>query len=82
MRKLESSLASLRSAARERATQHRRQAGGRSNVLPVRFGRWGAGASDESGAGVAPRAARFGFLNRAVARLRALGRTLWSTRLR
>lgn len=82
MRKLESSLASLRSAARERATQHRRQAGGRSNVLPVSFGRWGDATPDESDAVAAPRAARFRFLNRAVARLRAFGRKLWSTRLR
>jgi hypothetical protein len=83
MRKLESSLTSLRSAARERAAQHRRQAGGGIKVLPVSGGGWGAGPPDESEPLVAaPWAARFGFVNRAVARLRALGRKLLRTRLR
>jgi hypothetical protein len=71
MRKLESSLASLRSAARERAAQRRPQGDGQ--IGP---------ANDSEALVAAPKAARFGFLNRAVARLRAIGRRLLGTRLR
>ena len=73
MRKLEESLASLRSAAREYARR------GRSNVVRVNAMPWLADSAAESAAAV-PERARLGFIDRVVARVRAIARKLLGSR--
>jgi hypothetical protein len=81
MRKLDASLASLRSAAREYARQ-RQEGGSQLEVLQV-TGTWRRVRPDESESpNVAPQEARFALLNRVVTRLRLIGRKLLSTRWR
>jgi hypothetical protein len=70
MRKLDESLASLRSAAREYAARRR------VNVLRVSAERWRAESSVAE-----PRAARpLGFIARVAAQLKVLLRKLWGPR--
>jgi hypothetical protein len=73
LRKLDESLASLRSAAREFAARR-----GQVNVLRVSAARWRANA--ESSVAQAEAARRLGFIDRVVARLRALTRKLLGPR--
>jgi hypothetical protein len=76
MRKLEGSLASLRSAAREHAEERRRQGGARADGLRL-------GRSRDAGVSLvaaAPKATWFRFVNRAIARLRLIGRKLLRAR--
>ena len=73
MRKLDESLASLRSAAREYAARR-----GLVNVLRVSAERWRANA-ESSVAG--PQAVRpLGFIDRVAAQLKVLARKLWGPR--
>jgi hypothetical protein len=73
MRKLDESLESLRSAAREYAARR-----GRANVLRVSAERWRANAESSV---AEPRAARpRGFIDRVVAQLKVLARKLWGPR--
>jgi len=76
MRKLEESLASLRSAAREYAA-----ISGRANVLRLKAERWRADAADESAVAM-PEAAQPGVIGRVVTRLRAMARNLLGSRWR
>ena len=73
MRKLNESLASLRSAAREYAARR-----GPVNVLRVSAERWRANFA--SAAPAVPEAAPRSLFDRVVARLRAMGRKLFGAR--